>query len=538
MSSRKLLLSNKEAQTSNNWFEISNQGWRRMNAGRSMAFLVREGISNIMDLTDVKNATITIEPNHVIVEDDSETGFSTPELITTVILTNKEETINKRGLKARGLKELISAGDKAVVETVGETVSFNKHGTRTTQTNDRQKGTRVEIWSSLDTWNEIDESITYLSLIIPPATVNLTINGKTIVRPNTIAKVEHICIETVVIVDGIQKSQYEWTDILIHEHEKDQESWIYEMGVPIQKTLCPWHLDVQQRVPMNDNRDTVNDWYVKRLHSYVLSRMLDGLTGKDIQDEWVLNCISHCEDYVQAKIVDRITGGKKSVVKTSNTKANDVAKQHGYEVIDTKHIAAGLANIISAKLPSSESVAKTIAASAIVTEVEPTEDLKKFAEVHKFLAEKVVDHDVDVTFFSQGEDCTGMTTEAKYQRATPSSHLKYNVMGIIKFNKPLSSYALAVLAHELAHEYGDDGHGPMYLEHLPIVCGKLCMIIFDNHDKIPHVSEQKILPTKSEFITCIDCGVKREVKTQDVHQTVRCKDCQKKHRALKRSQKE
>jgi hypothetical protein len=537
MNGRKLALPGKEEKKSKNWFSIDNRGWRRMNAGRSMAFLVREGISNVLDLTDVKVAKVTIEPHHVTIEDDSEAGFSTPDLITTVFLTDKEEDSNKRGRKGRGLKELISAGDKAVVETVGVTVTFNEDGTRVDTTNDLQRGTRVEIWSTLDTWKQVDEAITYLSLIVPPANVNLIINNKTIVRPTTIGKIEQACIETVIITDGIQKSQYGFTEILVHEHDKDKESWLYEMGVPVQKISCPWHIDVQQRVPMNDNRDTVSSWYLNHLYGLVLDRMIDGLTDKNIQDEWVLNSLLHCSDKTKAKIIERVTGGKKAVIKTGNAKANDVAKQHGYEVIDTKNIASGLVNILSEKIPLSETVAKTIKASEVIVDVEPTEEMKKFADVHKFFAEKLVGHEVKISFYSQEADCTGMMSEARYGVIDGVGTLKYNIQAKTNFGKPIGPHAMEILAHELVHEYAGHDHGDVYLKYLPIVCGRLCTIIFENRNDIPHVTEQKTLPTKSELITCIDCGAKREVKAQDVHQVKRCLEYQKKHRALKRSQK-
>jgi hypothetical protein len=537
MNGRKLALPGKEEKKAENWFSIDNRGWRRMNAGRSMASLIREGISNILDLTDVKVAKVTIEPNHVVIEDDSEAGFSSPDLITTVFLTDKEEDSNKRGRKGRGLKELISAGDKAVVETVGVTVTFNEDGTRIDTSNDRLRGTRVEIWSILDIWKQIDEAVTYLSLIVPPANVNLIINNKTIIRPTTIGKIERACIETVVITDGIQKSQYGFTDILVHEHDKDKKSWLYEMGVPVQEISCPWHIDVQQRVPMNDNRDTVSSWYLNSLQGLVLDQMIDGLTNKTIQDEWVLNSLTHCSEKTKAKIIERITGGKKAVIKTDNAKANDMAKQHGYEVIDTKHISSALVSVLNGKLPLSETVAKTIEASEVIIDVEPTEVMKKFADVHKYFAEKLVDHEVKITFYSQEADCTGMLTEAKYGIVDGIGTLKYNIQAKTDFGKPIGPHAMEILTHELVHEYAGIDHGDLYIKYLPIVCGRLCTIIFENRNNIPHVTEQKTLPTKSELITCIDCGAKREVKAQDIHQTKRCLDCQKKHRALKRSQK-
>lgn len=46
----------------------------------------------------------------------------------------------------------------------------------------------------------------------------------------------------------------------------------------------------------------------------------------------------------------------------------------------------------------------------------------------------------------------------------------------------------------------------------------------------------KAKPYEQTHITihCIDCGEAREIRLQDVHQVIRCKECQKVHRLEQR----
>src|SRR5271157_6303290 len=98
------------------WFDISNEGWRRLNVGRPLGALLREAVQNAFD-NDVNRVSIQIAPDRIVIEDDGRGGFADERLVYTVFLTDKNDSPVKRGRKGRGLKELISAMDSATVET-------------------------------------------------------------------------------------------------------------------------------------------------------------------------------------------------------------------------------------------------------------------------------------------------------------------------------------------------------------------------------------------------------------------------------------
>ena len=105
--------------SSSQWFDISNKGWTRMNAGRPPYELVRELVQNVLD-EDFRKASLNfgVKGNDFVItiEDDVVAGIFDSELITTVFMTGKEDCHLKRGRKGRGLKELLSVCYKAEVK--------------------------------------------------------------------------------------------------------------------------------------------------------------------------------------------------------------------------------------------------------------------------------------------------------------------------------------------------------------------------------------------------------------------------------------
>ncbi len=63
-------------------------------------------------------------------------------------------------------------------------------------------------------------------------------------------------------------------DTYIHLIESSDQSYIYEMGIPIMKTDCLWHIDVQQKVQLNIDRDNILPSYVQDLYAEVSKQCL------------------------------------------------------------------------------------------------------------------------------------------------------------------------------------------------------------------------------------------------------------------------
>jgi len=510
-------------------FDVSNIGWKRLNAGREMGHLIREAVSNVLDLPEAKNCNITIEEGHVVIEDDSPTGFANLALITTIFLTDKEEDATKRGRKGRGLKELISAADKAEVQTVGGTIIFEEG--RKTISNDRTQGTRIEIWTTLENWKgeNVQKAINYISNTIAPENLTVKINNVEIKKQHKLSTIENVFLETVLIENGIEVERYRATQVELYQ--KQEEAYLYEMGVSVQQIDCDYSINVLQRIPMNDKRDTVSNWYLSTLFGNILSsdNVINLLVESDVSKDWVSKGIDRATQDIQRKVVNIFSGDKK-IRKTNNEKANDTAETAGYKLIDTTLLPSGSRIVMERFMTTADEVAKKEAEQK-EEKVKPDAHKKKFIKLVTYLAKKLIDCDIKVEFVSRDLEFSGMLRVAAF--SDEKKTLTYNIQSSDNdFDNPLSEDNLAILIHELAHHYTPI-HSDEHAKHVEIISGKLARLCLTENKKLFRLAGESTISGKTVKITCVDCGSYREVKPQDVHQVKRCLACQQIFRRTK-----
>jgi hypothetical protein len=509
-----------------NWFTISDQGWKRANAGRHVGHLIREAISNSLDLDEINNIEVNVKPGIVTIQDDSPEGITDVGLVYTVFLTDKEDSHLKRGRKGRGLKELISAANSAMVETIGSTIIFDEMGRRE-QDNDRKKGTKVTICSDLWTEDKINDAIDYLTRILVPDDVNLFINGVKIFNPD-IKKTIKGHLTTTVIIDGIEQTSVEETTVTLrHLREDEATGWIHEMGIPVQKTEADFHVDVAQRIPMNDKRDVVDSEYLKDVFAIILESMVTELEDGELSARWVTTGLSKHSWKLFDKYSQRFARGKKILKKSDSKFANDRAKQKGYELVDISDFDPAIKSALYYLKSTQTYMEEEQEASTRYFVDPPNEEYAKYLEITAFLAKKLMGKDI-ATKFMRKDGYDGGPCCAEYQIGTAT--IFYNLESNMDYTKPLTEASFALLCHELAHdktELHDDEHAV----EMARLGGKLAYLFLTNptmiDDQFGPVKKRK---GKTTFITCVDCGTKREVKVQDVHQCKRCVECQKEHK--------
>lgn len=508
-----------------NRYELSADGWKRMQAGREMGHLVREAVSNIFDLANVTKASVDVKDGYVCIEDNGENGFSDISLVSTIFMTDKEGDHTKRGRKGRGLKELIAAADKAIVETVGYTIEFENG--RKEYKNDRKIGTRIELTSDLENWTgeHVEKAKEYLMSIIPSDGIELVVNGQIIHKPKLKATFQSYA-ETVIINDGVQRSDYRTTDINIYECLDVKNAWIFEMGIPIQKINCGFNIDVMQRVPVNDNRDTVNEYYLRRIYGDYLAHSISELKQEDLNSEWVVNGLCYASTETKKKFAEKFAG-EKTVIKSGNEKANDLAKQYGFSILDSQKLAWAVKEAIESNVQHADAVVKQISEES-EEQIEPSPEQKRFAAIHKWIGSKIIDESINIRFIKKNIQF-GKTILANFNKKTLT--ISYNISSDMSFNDPMSEDNIGILLHEVAHFYpGSNGHDDVYIAALEKCGAKLAKIIMSNYDEFKQIINQKVISGKTATIKCVDCGAEREIKIQDVKQVTRCIMCQKKHR--------
>lgn len=269
------------------WLSISTEGFASMNAARPPEHLVKELLQNSLD---------SIPPNYpgriqlsygmrdgsffVECKDDG-VGIDNLSDLRVVYLTNKTDTHLKRGRFGRGFKEALCIAEEAIVVSKCQQIQFLcENEQRITKINDLEtycvRGTLVNMkmpWSA-ETSEILDE---YFRTFLIPEGVSVFLNDELINPRSSEHNVEAKLSTEIYSFEGQNwKKPVRKTVIKLIPTVGDETAKIYEMGIPVADVewTLPLHCDVQQRIPMNPNRDAVASGYAKKLHIACLPILL------------------------------------------------------------------------------------------------------------------------------------------------------------------------------------------------------------------------------------------------------------------------
>ncbi len=506
-------------------FSISNEGWRRLNAGRKAADLIREAISNTFDADDVTVVRVRLEAGFASIEDNSPTGISDATLVTTVFMTDKQDSATKRGRKGRGLKELISAAEWAEVDTIGFKTIFTEG--RQVETSDRTIGTKVSVKVSTWTQEDIDAAVTYLTKIIPPAGLKFYINDVIVKTRQTRLSID-AHLKTQVIKNGVQQDIYRYTTVdVVNLAKGETRGWIYEMGIPVQQLTSRFHINVRQRIPLNDNRDVVDSYYLSCAYGVVLKAILPTMSAESLRHEWVDTCLSTLHEAEEQIVVRKLYGNPaKLAVAGPNEFANDVAKQNDYKLVNLNGISYQLSELVRRVVKSSEDVVGMIHANQKEEPVdesiaEPSGRLRKL--IH-YLGWELLGRNITTKYFKKASVISGKITVAHFDSKTGT--ISFNV-NYHKFNDLMDPNLISTIVHEFAHNWTDI-HDNYFLESVQKLSGKLAVLMLKKSDEIKLFMQGE--SKKMVLIQCTKCPTTRYIYPQDVHQIDKCLPCTKEAR--------
>ncbi len=273
------------------WFEVSKDGLAKVLEKRGKAFAVFELIQNAWD-QNVTTVDITLEPipnrayANLIVRDDDPAGFKDlSHAYTLYAESSKKKDPQRRGVWNRGEKLVLALCESAVVSTTKGTVTFDKNG-RHESRKGRKSGTEIRCVIKMKR-EEFFEAEILVHKLIPPANITTTFNGQEL-RTWTPLKTFYQSLPTVIADDeGYLKNTVRKTAVEIYEIDDDEDGFIYEMGIPVVRTGDKYHINVQQKVPLNMDRDNVTPCYLQTLRVCVLNEIHDNLEEEEANDDWV-----------------------------------------------------------------------------------------------------------------------------------------------------------------------------------------------------------------------------------------------------------
>lgn len=328
-------------------FAVSHLGMREVHADRPPWQLVKELIQNVFDEAPpatLCQVTITENPREpdttfLRVVDDGPGFADIRDSWTLLKPTPKRLDPTKRGRFNLGEKELISVALEATVETAGHTVHFPRLGSRAVDPNDRKTGTVI---TALMPWNEAQrQELVQRLLRFRPTDCRLTVNGADAPRR------EPLIIHSAILDTVLQSAAGEpmrhtrrRTDLHLLAPLNPEEPWLYEMGIPIQPIACQWDLDVQQKVPMPPNRDTVRTGYLQDIYAEALNAGLRLMADQDFGEAWVDTAVEDPRlsgDAVRGIVKGRY--GEKPILSRPDRDANMQAAEQGHSVINPNSLS-------------------------------------------------------------------------------------------------------------------------------------------------------------------------------------------------------
>ena len=440
---------------SKDWFAVDKDGLKQLQKNKSKIFIINELCQNAFD-EDITSCKVNFSLNEnniltITVEDDSPEGFKDITHAYTLFAdTYKRQDPTKRGRFNLGEKQVIAICKKAIVSTTKGTVIFDDNGREGTDQK-RKCGSKI-ILELEATFNEYKELVEHAKSLLVPEEIKYEVDGVR-VYSKQIFKSFDAKLHTDILVDKVIKTQMRETKVNLIE--SSGQSWIYEMGIPIMKTDCPWHIDVQQKVHLNIDRDNILPSYVQDLYAEVVNNVFTSIDEPSAL--WVRTAMKDTrvtKEAVKELMIKRF-GDKFCIANPLDPKAMGEAISRGFRPIFGGQMSAEEWSIIKDKIDIESATQMFGDKDLVLAEViEPNKNQKITALYAKKIAKRILGIKIDVKFVS----ANGIDTVADYDRI--DKILRFNVLHpYLKngfFDKPTDEKPTKLIIHELSHE--DGGH--------------------------------------------------------------------------------
>jgi hypothetical protein len=318
-------------------FEVDPAGLAQLLERRGKAFAIFELIQNAWD-TNARNVIVSLAPvdgrplAELTVSDDDPEGFDDLNHAYTLFAPSaKRGNAAKRGWINIGEKLVLALCSRATIATTKGTIEFEGNSRTEYPRRKRDVGTRVEARIKM-TREELNECCQQMHRLIPPDGVYTSFNGNKIQTRPALASFAARLVTHVADEEGIMRRRARETEVHVYEPHDGEPGTLYELGIPVVETGDTWHVDVQQKVPLNTDRDNVPPSYLRTLRALVANAMRDRLTPEIATQAWVAEAIEDdaIESATVAKTLDERFGKRRFTYDPSDPEANNRLVSQGY----------------------------------------------------------------------------------------------------------------------------------------------------------------------------------------------------------------
>jgi hypothetical protein len=451
----------------NKWFEVDKEGLAALI--EEPARLVLELWQNAVDEA-VTSVRMLIRPKsrgivYVEVEDDSPEGFiNLGESYRLYAKSKKRDDPTKRGRMNIGEKRFLALCKKADIASTTGRVCFHENGERSVHPSQkRAAGTIVTADLKLNK-PDYEEALQLLDMILVPEGVKLTVNDE-VIQPRPALREITATLNTVLPdEDGnLRRRTRRKTTVRLVEPVGAERPMIFEMGIPVVEHDGKYHLDVMQRVPLNEARDNVPPTFLRELREAVLNATYDLLQPEDSHAVWVADALPNASPEALQSFVKARYGDKVVVRDNAHPEATKRALADGYAVIEGRHLPKGVVSVlrdtgIVRAAGEHQEFRRDIVSdpngeNCVIPEEKWTPGMKRMAAYATQLGQELLGYRIGVGFvllpIGQSNGCAAFFG---------TSHLTFNLrsLGHAWFDSPNLQQVDALLLHEFSHARAGD----------------------------------------------------------------------------------
>lgn len=443
------------------WLDVDLSGLEQLLSRRGKQFVVYELLQNAWDesasVVEVSLPHPERGKTRLAVKDDSPAGFQDLNHAFTLFAdSRKKRNPAQRGMFNAGEKFVLACCEEASVISTRGGIVFDRIGrSRTRRHTERGSEFVGTLRLTNEEWAAICKAV---QEVIPPVTT--IFNGEPIPFRKPIRT--FCCVLPTLEADdqGELRRKLRQTEIRVYDPLPGETAMLYEMGLPVVATEDKWHIEVQQKVPLNLERDNVTPAYLQAIRVAVLNEMSEHLTQAEASSTWVRQAAGDTRINAPTfnNLMDLRFGSKRVTYDPSDTEANLIAASKGYVVI-------GAASLTSDEWQNVRRFESSLPAGRVTPSPKPfspdgkplrlleadqmTADHKRFESFAQMLAREILNRSLTVIF----ADDPGWSFAGCYRSnvltvnvaAKGPTWFKGNAAGLLQQWIPF-------LVHEFAHD--------------------------------------------------------------------------------------
>jgi hypothetical protein len=330
----------------NDWFSVDREGLRKLVEGRGYASILFELYQNSRD--EASSAVIisfgqTENGKYAVsVHDDNPEGFKDLAHAYTLFAESaKKGNPEQAGRFNLGEKLVLAMCSYASIQSTKGTVIFDDQGRRKNRGR-LPKGTLFYGILRRCTAADCEDAIEKFKSVIPKPGVQLWLNSE-IIQERAPEKTIKVVLPTEIAGDdGVLRRTKRATTVNVYRVRSNETPTLYELGIPVVEIDCQWHVSVEQKVPLNMQRDNVTPGYLRDVRVAVLNAMFEELAPEQASKAWVRDAVEDPDITPPAvhTFLDKAFGEKRVSFDPTDPEANMRAVAAGYVVVHGRNLSA------------------------------------------------------------------------------------------------------------------------------------------------------------------------------------------------------